>query len=353
MPNPSHDLTSRMVHHHDDGADFTAKNWLPWDYGQFRKSDLSFIIVAILLCVVIPLVNVPKILTVMPQRTVLAPVEVAIPVVQPKSVVVPPPTEQASNDQSASEKVSRRSATLPSKPRAKDQATAVQNTEPAVVQDIRPSAADMQAAAQKRAQGLVAATGLGSAIGSLTSDTSSNPKAVDGRSLLRGGVVSVRPDMKLDSGGSASSRPTGGVRFGSATDGDKTGRSVGNLSARGTGDVGAGTIKDNGIAITGGGSNKVTGGRRGSDFANVMLKNTSTLRGAYKRALDDDPSMGGDLVVRVKIAPDGHVISASVVSSELNNSALESKLIAIIKGFQFGPAGTENWEKNYTYNFSQ
>jgi periplasmic protein TonB len=345
MPNPSQNLTPDMISNHD-GVNFTTNNWLPWDYGQFRKSDSAFIIVAILLCIVIPLITVPKILIKIPQRTVLPPVEIAIPLVQPKPVIEPPPTKQKSSDQSVSQKTPR--ATAPSKPRASNQKPAVQNAEP--VAAVQPSAADMQAAAQRRAQGLVASTGLGSAIGSLTGD-STNPKSVDGRSLVRGGIAGERSDVKLDSG----SGPvrSGGVRFGSATEGDKTGRGVGNLSVRGTGDASVGAIKDRGMAISGNGIKNVPGGRQGSEFASVMLKNTGTLRGAYKRALDEDPSMGGDFVVRVKIAPDGRVISASVVSSELNNSALESKLIAIIKGFQFAPAGNENWEKNYTYNFSQ
>ncbi len=352
MPSPSNNMTRRMDPHHD-GADFTAKNWLPWDYGQFRKSDLAFIIVAIFLCIVIPLINVPKILVTMKQRTVIAPVEIAIPVVKPKPVVEPPPTKQVSSSKSTSAKTSRSNA-APSKARAPSQSTAtVQNPEPAAVPDPGPSAADMQAAAQKRAQGLVAATGLGSAIGNLTGGTSSNPKSIDSRSLVKGGVGVSRSDVRLEPGTSGAARPGGGVRFGSATDGDKTGRGVGNLSSRGTGDVSVGAIKDRGTAISGNAIKAGAGGRQGSEFASIMVKNRPALSGAYKRALDDDPSMGGDFTVRVKIAPDGRVISASVVSSELNNSALEAKLIAIIKGFQFGPAGNENWEKNYTYNFSQ
>lgn len=390
MPNPIQNPTPDMMPHHD-GVDVTAKNWLPWDYGQFRKSDLGFGIAAILCCAVIPLINVPVITKLIPQRTVLTPVELAVPIVKPVPPPPPPPKPKEKEGAPEAAKALPRAAApnhpLP-KPQAPSQAGSpdkppVQTVRPAratadagptkqaatspnptplpsdtpaaVSHNPGPTAAEIQAAAQKRAQGLVAATGLGTAIGSLTNGTSSNPKAVEGRGLLKGGVEGGRPDVKLGpggggTGGNGSARS--GVKFGSATDGDKTGHGTGNLSGRGTDDVSGGKIKGNGTGGTGSGKGDASGKTR-DDLKRIMDQNAGRVQSAYKRALDDDPTMQGSFSVHLKIAPDGHVISVSIVSSELNNSALEGKLKAIIQGYQFSSGSFDTFEGNYKYNFIQ
>jgi protein TonB len=366
---------------------------LPWDSGQFRKSDLGFGIFSIVFCIVVAVINVPKSDKPLPQRTVLAPVDLAVPEVKPveKKVVEPPKPKVKEGAPEAAKALPRAAAPdhpLP-KPQAPSQAGSpdkppVQtvrparatadagltkqaatstnptplptNTPAAVSHSTGPSAAEIQAAAQKRAQGLVAATGLGTAIGSLTNGTSSNPKAVEGRGLLKGGVEGGRPDVKLGPGGGGTGgngSAKSGVRFGSATDGDKTGHGTGSLSGRGTDDVSGGKIKGNGNGTSGNGKGDVSDkGRSNADVKRIMDQNAGRLQGAFKRALDDDPTMQGAFNVRLKIAPDGHVISVSVISSDLNNSALEGKLKAMIQGFQFGSGSFDPWEGNYKYNFN-
>lgn len=366
---------------------------LPWDSGQFRKSDLGFGVFSVVFCIVVAVINVPKSDKPLPQRTVLAPVDLAMPEVKPveKKVVEPPKPKVKEGAPEAAKALPRAAAPdhpLP-KPQAPSQAGSpdkppVQtvrparattdagltkqaatspnptplptNTPAAVSHSTGPSPAEIQAAAQKRAQGLVAATGLGTAIGSLTNGTSSNPKAVEGRGLLKGGVEGGRPDVKLGPGGGGTGgngSAKAGVRFGSATDGDKTGHGTGSLSGRGTDDVSGGKIKGNGNGTSGNGKGDASDkGRSNADVKRIMDQNAGRLQGAFKRALDDDPTMQGSFNVRLKIAPDGHVISVSVISSDLNNSALEGKLKAMIQGFQFSSGSFDTWEGNYKYNFN-
>ena len=365
---------------------------LPWDSGQFRKSDLGFGVFSIVFCVVVAVINVPKSDKPLPQRTVLAPVDLAMPEVKPveKKVVEPPKPKVKEGAPEAAKALPRAAAPdhpLP-KPQAPSQAgspdkPSVQtvrparatadagltkqaatspnptplptNTPAAVSHSTGPSPAEIQAAAQKRAQGLVAATGLGMAIGSLTNGTSSNPNAVEGRGLLKGGVEGGRPDVKLGPGGGGTGgngSAKSGMRFGSATDGDKTGHGTGSLSGRGTDDVSGGKIKGNGNGTSGNGKGDVSDKGR-NDFVHVMLQNKGSVTSAYKRALDDDPTMTGDFIVHVKVAPDGHVISVSVVSSDLQNSVLEGKLKALIQGFQFSSGGFDAYEANFKYTLIQ
>lgn len=366
------------------------KSLLPWDTGQFRKSDLGFGVFSIIFCIVVALINVPNIVKKLPERTVLVPVDIAVPEVKPveKKVVEPPKLKVKEGAPEAAKALPRAAAPdhplpklqapsqagSPDKPpvqtvhparatadagSTKQAATSPNptplptNTPAAVSHSTGPSAAEVQAAAQKRAQGLVAATGLGTAIGSLTNGTSSNLKAVEGRGLLKGGVEGGHPDVKLGPGGGGTGgngSAKSGVRFGSATDGDKTGRGIGNLSGRGTDDVSGGKIKGDGTGTTGNGKGDANKSGR-DDVRRVMSQNQGRMNAAYLRALDDDPTMTGKVTVHLEIAPDGHVISASIVSSELNNSALESKLIAMIKGFSFSSGNFETFKGSHILNF--
>ena len=363
---------------------------LPWDNGQFRKSDLGFGVFALVFCIIVALINVPKIVKTLPQRTVLVPIDIAAPIVKPieKKVVEPPKPKviesapeapkalplAAAPDRPLPKPEASSQAGSPDKPLVQtvrparataDVGPVIQaatspnptplpsNTPAAVSHSTGPSPAEIKAAAQKRAQGLVAATGLGTAIGSLTNGTSSNPKAVEGRGLLKGGVEGGRPDVKLGpsgggTGGNGAAKA--GVRFGSATDSDKTGRGTGSLSVRGTDDVSAGKIKGNG---TGAAAKADASGKNRDDVKRIMDQNAGRLQGAYKRALDEDPTMQGNFTVRMKISADGNVISVSVVSSDLNNNTLEGKLRAMIQGFNFASGSFDTWEGNYKYNFIQ
>ena len=55
---------------------------LPWDIGQLRRSDLTALSAALMLCIAIPFITVPlkpKVETLLPERTVLLPPVVTIP----------------------------------------------------------------------------------------------------------------------------------------------------------------------------------------------------------------------------------------------------------------------------------
>ncbi|MDH4032059.1 MAG: TonB family protein, partial [Chromatiales bacterium] len=53
------------------------------------------------------------------------------------------------------------------------------------------------------------------------------------------------------------------------------------------------------------------------------------------RALRQDPTLRGKLVLRLTISPGGEVTDCDVVSSELADSAFERKLVARVRMFRF------------------
>ena len=56
----------------------------------------------------------------------------------------------------------------------------------------------------------------------------------------------------------------------------------------------------------------------------------------YNRELRKNPGLQGKLVLRLTIQPDGSVSAASIESSDMDAKALESKIVARVKRFNFG-----------------
>jgi TonB family protein len=67
----------------------------------------------------------------------------------------------------------------------------------------------------------------------------------------------------------------------------------------------------------------------------IFDKNKGAIFALYNRALRQDPSLEGKLVLRLTIAPSGQVTMCEVVSSELDDPELERKLVQRVKLFRF------------------
>jgi TonB family protein len=67
----------------------------------------------------------------------------------------------------------------------------------------------------------------------------------------------------------------------------------------------------------------------------VFDRNKGAIYTLYARALREHPELQGKLVLEFTIAPSGEVTMCRVVSSELHNEELESKIVARVKSFRF------------------
>ncbi len=99
---------------------------------------------------------------------------------------------------------------------------------------------------------------------------------------------------------------------------------------------------------TGGGTSNVrrTGvsgkaSRSQEEIELVFDKNKGAIFRLYNRALRENPTLQGKLVLRLTIAPNGSVTMCEVVSSELNDPELERKLVQRIRLFQFDAKDVE------------
>jgi len=95
-----------------------------------------------------------------------------------------------------------------------------------------------------------------------------------------------------------------------------------------------------------------TGGKRSEEkMRKIMDQNKGAMFNIYNRALRRDPTLEGKVVFEMVIEPSGRIISAKVVSSELNNPALETKLLNRIKLINFGKQDVKQTKLIFSFDF--
>ena len=95
-----------------------------------------------------------------------------------------------------------------------------------------------------------------------------------------------------------------------------------------------------------------TGGVRSEESITMVIdQNKSKLYSIYNRARRKDPSIKGKIILEITITPAGKVSRIKVVSSELNNKRLESRLVSRIKQFNFGAMKVETVTVTYPIEF--
>ena len=91
--------------------------------------------------------------------------------------------------------------------------------------------------------------------------------------------------------------------------------------------------------------------RSEDEIERVFQTNKSGIFNLYNRALRKNPSLSGQVVVELTIAPDGSVSDVRIISSELGDEALERKLILKIKKFKFKNANYAEITVTYPIDF--
>jgi len=97
--------------------------------------------------------------------------------------------------------------------------------------------------------------------------------------------------------------------------------------------------KDHAEATRTGSSGKAARSRE--EIEMVFDRNKAAIYALYNRALRENPTLQGKVVVQLTIAPTGEVTDCKILSSELKDEELERKLIARIKMFKFDDRDVE------------
>ncbi|WP_096085607.1 AgmX/PglI C-terminal domain-containing protein [Agaribacterium haliotis] len=91
--------------------------------------------------------------------------------------------------------------------------------------------------------------------------------------------------------------------------------------------------------------------RSEEEIRKTMDKNKGAIDAIYNRALRRNPALEGKVVFKLVIEPTGKVSSASIVSSELEDPALERKLLARVRLINFGQRSVVQTTINYSIDF--
>lgn len=92
-------------------------------------------------------------------------------------------------------------------------------------------------------------------------------------------------------------------------------------------------------------------GRSADDVALVFNKNKASLYSLYDRERRKNVGLKGRIVFQLTISPSGKVTDVKIISSELNNPALEARIISRIKMFMFAPSSGGPITLNYPVEF--
>jgi TonB family protein len=96
------------------------------------------------------------------------------------------------------------------------------------------------------------------------------------------------------------------------------------------------------------------GGKASRSIEDIKLifdRNKGSIYTLYNRALRDDPTLQGKVVVKLTIAPSGQVLDCQLISSELRSPDLERKLLVRIKQFDFGARAVDTMVVTYPIDF--
>lgn len=146
---------------------------------------------------------------------------------------------------------------------------------------------------------------------------------------------------KVASGGintAALSRDTGGV----ALSGRETTKVKSDLAESGKKAAGAAAGNTNGA----GGA-----ARSEEEIRKIMEQHKGAIYSIYNRALRQNPALQGKMVVKIVIDPNGRIVEASLVSSELDDPALEGKILQRIKLITFPASNVARTTLNQTFDF--
>ena len=150
---------------------------------------------------------------------------------------------------------------------------------------------------------------------------------------------------------SNATRGSGGINTGSLSrdtgGGGLAGRSTTAVEGVMGGDGGGGP--GGGGTLRRGGSGKAS--RSIEDIKLVFDRNKGSIYALYSRALREDPTLQGKVVVKLTIAPSGQVVDCQLVSSELRSPDLERKLLVRIKQFDFGAKAVDAMVVTYPIDF--
>ncbi|HEX6706430.1 MAG TPA: AgmX/PglI C-terminal domain-containing protein [Albitalea sp.] len=341
---------------------------LPWapsieDDARFRRMLHRVLFVVALLCLAMLFVPPPQVDRTQPQEL---PPRLAKLLLEKETPPPPPPVKQEKPKDTKEPSTNKPDPAKPEPPKAATvpEARRPQPNKPPgeVLDNVRRKAAGVGLLAMKDQlaelrgapvavqlkedikQGPGVGTGVGVGVGAGTEAGLPARSMITSNAAGGSGGINTASYSRNTGGGGLAGRATtlvegvagggGGGGFGGG--GVRGGKGTGNGTGAG------GTLQK-------GGSGKAS--RSIEEIKLVFERNKGSIYAIYNRALREDPSLQGKVVVELKISPAGNVVDCRVVSSELKASELESKLLARIRQFDFGAKDVDQMVVTWPVDF--
>lgn len=93
------------------------------------------------------------------------------------------------------------------------------------------------------------------------------------------------------------------------------------------------------------------GGRSDEAIRRIMDKNKGAIFAIYNRALRKNPALQGKFVFEMLVEPNGSISEVKLISSELNDAALERKILSRVKLIRFPAENVIKTRVNYSFDF--
>lgn len=310
---------------------------LPWstldaDERRFYLITSTVLLIAILLGLLIPMINLPEKERFKKQSL---PPRLAKLILEQKQI--PPPKPKPKKQKVVEKKKPEE------KPKEAKKPEPAKKPEKKIVKQPPPPSSTEQARKKAASSGLLAfadqladlreepAIPSTAGVRKITATGQRTPGAQ--RSIITSGVTQGSGGINT----SALSRDTGGQGLGGrsttqVTSAAATAKRAANTASRGKG-------KDH------------KGGRTREEIQTVFDQNKGAVYALYNRALRKDPTLRGKVVLELTISPSGQVTKCRIISSELNNEQLERKLISRIKLFKFATKDVDTMIISYPIDF--
>lgn len=171
-------------------------------------------------------------------------------------------------------------------------------------------------------------------------------------------AASLKKSTKLTTGGGSSARTPERSLVTSNVSGGSGGINTARLSR----DTGGGGLAGRATTqvsspVGGGGNGSVRRGGSGQasrsieEIKLIFDKNKAAIYALYNRALREDPTLQGKVILKLTISPSGRVTACEVVSTELRVPDLERKLVARVRLFDFGAKDVDVMVVTYPIDF--
>ncbi len=170
-------------------------------------------------------------------------------------------------------------------------------------------------------------------------------KSFSNKNLSQAGGKASKTERAILTAGTTSS--SGGIKTASLS--RNTGG--GSLAGRSTTTVQSPAGNAETGSVGGKGKGSRSAGRSIEEIQMIFDRNKGSIYSVYNRALRKNPNLQGKVVLRLTIAPSGKVTRCDIVSSELGDPALGSKITSRVKLFNFGAKDVNEVTITYPIDF--